>query len=454
MIGTEEAWALQSCREARGRRRGRSGAEIASAYGRLGTEVLLFEALDRVLPTEDAEISKVAERGLKKQGMEIFTGTFVENVKAGDDKVTFTYGDERGGRLSRHRGRPRPRRRGPRARRGGREAGRHGPDRGRRRAAHVGQGRLGDRRPRARPGARAQGLRRGHHRRRGRRRPGDAPDRVRRHPARDLLHAERGSFGLTEEQASEQGMTSWSASSRTAPSAPAPSTATARASSRSSATEVRRAARRPRRRLEATELIQELVNARARGRLPRGRADRPRPPDALRGRHGGRPRRRRLADPRLAASTSTSARRCAYLAAERVNGVLGEVEWAPVRPAGPGRVAVPRSSPPPRGGRAAGRAQGVQPLRWPDPFPADSACRCSPPRTPSRSAARWRSRSPPSARRSPPGAPSRATRPDRRRSVRDAPARGDQAPRRGSRGGSTPRRRLPRRPACGRAGRA
>ena len=30
---------------------------------------MLFEALDRVLPTEDADISKLAERGLKKQGM-------------------------------------------------------------------------------------------------------------------------------------------------------------------------------------------------------------------------------------------------------------------------------------------------------------------------------------------------------------------------------------------------
>ena len=37
----------------------------------------------------------------------------------------------------------------------------------------------------------------------------------------------------------------------------------------------------------------------ARGRLPRGRAHDPRPPDALRGRHGGRARRRRLAHPRL-----------------------------------------------------------------------------------------------------------------------------------------------------------
>ena len=50
----------------------------------------------------------------------------------------------------------------------------------------------------------------------------------------------------------------------------------------------------------ATELIQELVNVKlARGRLPRGRPHHPRPPHALRRRHGSRPRRRRLAHPRL-----------------------------------------------------------------------------------------------------------------------------------------------------------
>ena len=53
---------------------GASGAEIASAYGRLGAEVLLFEMLDRVLPTEDADISKVAGRSLRKQNIKVHTG--------------------------------------------------------------------------------------------------------------------------------------------------------------------------------------------------------------------------------------------------------------------------------------------------------------------------------------------------------------------------------------------
>ncbi|HWK18655.1 MAG TPA: dihydrolipoyl dehydrogenase [Solirubrobacteraceae bacterium] len=97
VIGTEEAWAFEQLpRTLAVVGAGASGAEIASAYARLGVEVLLFEALDRVLPTEDADISKLAERGLKKQGMTIHTGTLVQNVKSGDSSVTFCYGEESG----------------------------------------------------------------------------------------------------------------------------------------------------------------------------------------------------------------------------------------------------------------------------------------------------------------------------------------------------------------------
>jgi dihydrolipoamide dehydrogenase len=97
VIGTEGAWGLDELpRSIAVVGAGASGAEIASAYGRLGSDVLLFEALDRVLPTEDADISKVAGRGLAKQNIAIHTGTLVENVRASDDKVTFSYGDQTG----------------------------------------------------------------------------------------------------------------------------------------------------------------------------------------------------------------------------------------------------------------------------------------------------------------------------------------------------------------------
>ncbi len=97
IIGTEEAWALEELPKTMvvvGA--GASGTEIASAYARLGTDVKLVEALDRVLPTEDADISKLAERSFKKQRIEVHTGTLVTDVSATDGSVTFKYGDESG----------------------------------------------------------------------------------------------------------------------------------------------------------------------------------------------------------------------------------------------------------------------------------------------------------------------------------------------------------------------
>jgi dihydrolipoamide dehydrogenase len=97
IIGTEEAWALEKMPSSLAVvGAGASGTEIASAYARMGADVILLEMLDRVLPAEDADISKVAERGFKKQGIEVVTGTPVENVEAGDSSVSFSYGGEKG----------------------------------------------------------------------------------------------------------------------------------------------------------------------------------------------------------------------------------------------------------------------------------------------------------------------------------------------------------------------
>lgn len=97
VIGTEEAWALPELPTTLAViGSGASGAEIASAYARLGVQVQLFEALERVLPSEDADISKLVERGFKKQGIDVHTGTLVENVKTVDTSVTFTYGENAG----------------------------------------------------------------------------------------------------------------------------------------------------------------------------------------------------------------------------------------------------------------------------------------------------------------------------------------------------------------------
>src|SRR3954447_10376898 len=96
VLGTEEAWALE---ELPARLAvvggGASGAEIASGFVRLGCEVILLEAADTVLPAEDKDISRLVDRGLKRQGVDIQTKTPIGDVQAGDGGVSFSYGDAR-----------------------------------------------------------------------------------------------------------------------------------------------------------------------------------------------------------------------------------------------------------------------------------------------------------------------------------------------------------------------
>ncbi|MDQ3849829.1 MAG: dihydrolipoyl dehydrogenase [Actinomycetota bacterium] len=95
VIGTEEAWALEELPASLAVvGAGASGTEIASAYARLGSDVALYEGLERVLPTEDADVSRLADRGFRRQGITVHTGVFVENVEAQEDRVTFTVGGE------------------------------------------------------------------------------------------------------------------------------------------------------------------------------------------------------------------------------------------------------------------------------------------------------------------------------------------------------------------------
>jgi dihydrolipoamide dehydrogenase len=92
IIGTEQAWALP---ELPARLAvvgaGASGAEIASGYARLGSEVSLLEAVDRLLPTEDADVSRLVERGFKRQGVSVHTGDPIAGVESGKSSVTFTH---------------------------------------------------------------------------------------------------------------------------------------------------------------------------------------------------------------------------------------------------------------------------------------------------------------------------------------------------------------------------
>ena len=70
---------------------GASGTEIASAFGRLGTEVVLLEALPQILPLEDEDIAKAAAREIKKQNVRIETGAKVEGASASDSGVSVSF---------------------------------------------------------------------------------------------------------------------------------------------------------------------------------------------------------------------------------------------------------------------------------------------------------------------------------------------------------------------------
>ncbi|MEZ5927260.1 MAG: FAD-dependent oxidoreductase [Parvularculaceae bacterium] len=67
---------------------GAIGIEFASFYNALGIEVTVVEMVDRILPAEDEEISKFAEKQFKKQGIKILTGAAVEALEKGKASVT------------------------------------------------------------------------------------------------------------------------------------------------------------------------------------------------------------------------------------------------------------------------------------------------------------------------------------------------------------------------------
>jgi dihydrolipoamide dehydrogenase len=72
---------------------GASGTEVASAFGRFGTDVVLIEMLNQILPVEDAEIAKVVASELRKQNVKVVTGARVENVKGSAKSVELDWGD-------------------------------------------------------------------------------------------------------------------------------------------------------------------------------------------------------------------------------------------------------------------------------------------------------------------------------------------------------------------------
>ncbi|HUE80336.1 MAG TPA: dihydrolipoyl dehydrogenase [Sphingomicrobium sp.] len=67
---------------------GAIGIEFASFYSDLGAHVTVVEMLDRIVPVEDAEVSRALTKSLSGQGMEILTSAGVESLKADAKGVT------------------------------------------------------------------------------------------------------------------------------------------------------------------------------------------------------------------------------------------------------------------------------------------------------------------------------------------------------------------------------
>jgi dihydrolipoamide dehydrogenase len=67
--------------------------EFAYFYNAFGTEVTVVEMLDRIVPLEDADISKAAERVFKKQGMTIHTSTTVKAIDTNKNGAKVTLVD-------------------------------------------------------------------------------------------------------------------------------------------------------------------------------------------------------------------------------------------------------------------------------------------------------------------------------------------------------------------------
>ena len=75
---------------------GAIGIEFASFYNSFGTEVVVLEMLDRILPQEDAEVSKTAQRAFKKRGMKFYTGAKLDELDVKKTKAKATWSDSKG----------------------------------------------------------------------------------------------------------------------------------------------------------------------------------------------------------------------------------------------------------------------------------------------------------------------------------------------------------------------
>ncbi len=73
------------------------GLELGSVWGRLGSQVIVVEYLDRILPGMDTEVAKSFQRILEKQGMAFHLSSKVTKVEAGTSGAKVTVEPSGGG---------------------------------------------------------------------------------------------------------------------------------------------------------------------------------------------------------------------------------------------------------------------------------------------------------------------------------------------------------------------
>jgi len=72
------------------------GLELGSVWRRLGSEVVILEALNSLLPMADAQLAGEAAKHFKKLGLDIRLGAKVSGAKVGKDGVAVSYLDAKG----------------------------------------------------------------------------------------------------------------------------------------------------------------------------------------------------------------------------------------------------------------------------------------------------------------------------------------------------------------------
>ncbi len=75
---------------------GAVGVEFASIYHSFGSEVTLIEALPRIVPLEDEEVSAELEKVFRKRGIRVFTEAKVDSVTKDEQSATVSFRDKGG----------------------------------------------------------------------------------------------------------------------------------------------------------------------------------------------------------------------------------------------------------------------------------------------------------------------------------------------------------------------